>query len=200
MSIVPLLSAEQFSPVDQPTLEQGVKAFGQVLNTWAAIGNSPGLFSTYLPFLKQLNGPGELDGRIKNLTAVRVAVLNHCRYTASHRCTAALAQGIDVEELAAVARGDFGVFTDREQLALRLAGEMTTSLPATPRASSVTGVSADIRDEMQGAFNAGELVELAMCISFWNALSRFHRVMAFELDMPASPAAVEARLSSKQGT
>lgn len=194
MSLVPLLTRDRFSPLDQPTLDQGVQAFGQVLNTWAAIGHSPGLFGTYLPFLKQLNGPGALDDRIKHLTAVRVAVLNHCRYTSSHRSTAALAKGFGVDELAAVARGDIGVFTDREQLALRLAEEMTTAVPATPLATSTSGVSADLRAEVQEVFSAAELVELAMCISFWNALSRFHRVMGFEMDMPLAPPEVEAEL------
>jgi AhpD family alkylhydroperoxidase len=194
MSMVPLLTADQFSTVDQPTLAQGVSAYGQVLNTWAAIGNSPGLLATYLPFLKQLNGPGELEERVKELTAVRVAVLNHCRYTASHRCTSALAKGVAVEELASVARGDLEGLSERERLALVLAEEMTITLPNVSGESSLTGVSSHVREEAQRVFNPTELVELVMCVSVWNAVSRFHRVMAFELDMPEPPAPVEAWL------
>lgn len=33
-----------------------------------------------------------------------------------------------------------------------------------------------------------------MSVSVWNALSRFHRVMLFDLDMPEAPEAVAARL------
>lgn len=194
MSLVPILTSDQFSSADQPALAQGVKAYGEVLNTWGAIGNSPGLLAKYLPFLGQLNGPGALDGRLKDLVAVRIAVLNHCRYTASHRCTSALAKGVEVDELAAVATGKLEGFAGQEQLALQLAEEMTVSLPTVPADDGLTGVPAGLRDEVQRVFDAAQLVELVMCISMWNALSRFHRVMAFELDMPAPPAPVEAQL------
>ncbi|MFF3559608.1 carboxymuconolactone decarboxylase family protein [Streptomyces sp. NPDC002574] len=194
MSLVPILASDQFSAVDQPALAQGVNMYGDVLNTWAGIGNSPGLLAKYLPFLGQLNGPGALEQRIKELVAVRIAVLNHCRYTASHRCTSALAKGVALDELAAVANGELDGFTEQERLALRLAEEMTVSLPRVPVASDPTGVSGPVHDEVQRVFGAAELVELVMCISMWNALSRFHRVMAFELDMPEAPAAVAARL------
>ncbi|AVH55126.1 MULTISPECIES: carboxymuconolactone decarboxylase family protein [Streptomyces] len=194
MSLVPILTSDQFSSVDQPALAQGVKAYGEVLNTWAGIGNSPGLLAKYLPFLGQLNGPGALEGRVKDLVAVRVAVLNHCRYTASHRCTSALAKGVEVDELAAVASGKLEGFTEQEQLALQLAEEMTVMLPTVPADDGLTGVSASVRDDVQRVFDAAQLVELVMCISMWNALSRFHRVMAFELDMPKPPAPVEAQL------
>ncbi|MFI9615790.1 carboxymuconolactone decarboxylase family protein [Streptomyces sp. NPDC052023] len=191
---MPILTSDQFFPADQPALTQGVNTYGEVLNTWAAIGNSPGLLATYLPFLGKLNGPGALAGRLKDLVAVRVAVLNHCRYTASHRCTSALAKGVEVDELGAVASGKLEGFTEQEQLALQLAEEMTLSLPTVPVAKGVTGVSGSVLHDVQRVFDAAQLVELVMCISMWNALSRFHRVMAFELDMPEPPAPVEAQL------
>ena len=194
MSLVPLLTRDHFSPRDQPTLDGAVEVFGQVLNTWAAIGHSPGLFSVYLPFLRQLNGPGALDDRIKHLTAVRVAVLNHCQYTSSHRSTAALGQGVEVDDLVAAAKGDLDAFTDRERVAILLAEEMTVDLPGTPKVDNVFGVSPDVRDVVQELFDPAEVVELVMCISLWNALSRFHRVMGFEMDMPLAPPAVEAEL------
>lgn len=182
MSIVPLLTQDQFASVDQPVLTQGVEGFGQLLNTWAAIGHSPGLFATYLPFLRQLNAPGALDQRLKELTAVRVAVLNHCRYTASHRCTSALAKGVSENDLGAVARGEFTSFTEQERVALELSDDITA-------ANSPASM-----EEAQRVFAPQELVELVMSISVWNALSRFHRAMAFELDMPPAPAGVEAEL------
>ncbi|MBB5166305.1 carboxymuconolactone decarboxylase family protein [Mycobacterium sp. AZCC_0083] len=194
MTLVPLLESKEFSEADHHALALGEKAYGMVLNTWAAIGNSPGLFAAYLPFLRQLNGPGELDVRIKDLAAVRVAVLNHCRYTTSHRCKSAQANGVTADELTALARGDFARFTARERIALELAGEMTATIPVTTYDQSATGVSAPILEVARTSFGPGELVELTMGISLWNALSRFHRVMAFELDMPVPPAGVDELL------
>jgi AhpD family alkylhydroperoxidase len=194
MPLVPLLTAEQFAATDQPTLTLGVSAFGQVLNTWAAIGNSPGLLAAYLPFVRQLSSPGALEERVQELAAVRVAVLNHCRYTASHRCASALSRGISLTELEAVADGEYEKFDEREKVALLLAEEMTMSVPLLALDTSITGVTPGLRDEAHRLFEPAQLVELAMSISLWNALSRFHRVMLFDLDMPEAPDCVLARL------
>jgi AhpD family alkylhydroperoxidase len=190
MATVSLLAADQAADVDVPTLDAGQALYGQVLNTWAAILHSPGLFSAYLPFLRQVNGPGALEERVKELVAVRVAVLNHCLYTSSHRCTSARGKGIVDEELTAVGRGDFTGFGPREQAALHLATEMTTTVPIMTRPEGAAGVSAGVLRRARECFDDRELVELMMSISMWNALSRFHRVMDFALDMPAPPAAI----------
>jgi AhpD family alkylhydroperoxidase len=192
MSLVPLLAGSEFDEADQDVLAAGEKAYGKVLNTWAAIGNSPGLFAVYLPFLRQINGSGLLETRIKELTALRVAVLNHCRYTTSHRYTAASANGATETDLTAVAQGDYREFTDRERIALQLADEMTTGLPVRTRDQSPAGIPVQLRDSAKEVFDPRELVELTMSISVWNALSRFHRVMEFDLDMPEPPPAVES--------
>lgn len=191
MSLVPLLKSDEFAEADQAPLAAGEKAYGKILNTWAAIGNSPGLFAVYLPFLKQINGPGALDDRIKDLAAVRVAILNHCRYTASHRCASAQAKGVTADQLAAIASGDFEGFDDRERLALQLASELTVAVPTVPREQSLSGISSEVRRDAERLFGPAELVELAMSISMWNALSRFHRVMEFDLDMPEPPPGVD---------
>ena len=125
---------------------------------------------------------------------MRVAVLTHCRYTSSHRATAALANGATEQELASIARGAYDGFTERERVALRLADEMTTGLPSISRQQSATGISAQLRDAATEVFSPRELVELTMSIGVWNALSRFHRVMDFDLDMPDAPPAVESAL------
>lgn len=98
------------------------------------------------------------------------------------------------EELRQVASRHFENLSEREQVALALADEMTTSIPDLRVADSVTGVMASVREQAANTFEPAELVELAMCISVWNALSRFHRVMEFDLDMPEAPADVEVFL------
>src|SRR6202008_673750 len=146
MSLVPLLAGSEFDEADQDVLAAGEKAYGKVLNTWAAIGNSPGLFAVYLPFLRQISGSGLLENRIKELTALRVAVLNHCRYTTSHRYTAASANGATETDLTAVAQGDYRESPARERIALQLADEMTTGLPVRTRDQSPAGIPVQLRD------------------------------------------------------
>ena len=91
------------------------------------------------------------------------------------------------EELAAVARGDFGTFTEHEKVALELADAMTLAIPTTPRDQNPSSAAPALLDDAGLLFSPRDLVELTMSISMWNALSRFHRVMSFELDMPEAP-------------
>jgi len=99
MALVPLPDREHMDPSDLPAIETGLAAFGHLLHTWQAVANVPGLFSKYFPYLRALTGPGALDQRVKELTAVQVAILNHCRYTVCHRSFSARAKGVTDEEL-----------------------------------------------------------------------------------------------------
>ncbi|GAW47961.1 MULTISPECIES: carboxymuconolactone decarboxylase family protein [unclassified Nocardioides] len=187
MALVGFPSRDDIDPSDLPALEAGEKAFGQTLHTWSAILNCPGLFGVYLPFVRTVSGPGSVDQRVKDLTAVRVSVLNHCRYTTSHRCFAAKNGGVTDEELVAVADGDFSGFTEVERVGLELAEAMTIDLPQTPRSVSEQGVNEELLARARASFDDRQLTELLMAISLWNALTRFHRVLEFDFDLPAPP-------------
>lgn len=192
MAIVPLRGKNEVADVDLPAIEAGEAAYGRLLYTWQAIANSPGMFAAYLPFVRVVSGPGALDQRIKELVAVRVGLLNHCRYTTSHRCSSALKNGVSQEDLSALAKGELSGFPEPIRVALILAQKMTCDIANTSVADESTGVSDDTLARAKAIFSPDQLVELLMSISVWNGLSRFHRVMGFELDMPAPPPDVDA--------
>jgi AhpD family alkylhydroperoxidase len=194
MALVPLREMDEIAPADRPAAEAGLQAFGRLLHTWQAITNSPQLMSVYLPFVRTLTGPGELEQRIKELVAIRVGVLNHCRYTVSHRCTSARAQAVAEQDMVAVAKGDYPGFPAKLRLALEFTDAVTLEVPATSRPDSATGISSHLRSRIAAEFSPGELVELLMSIGIWNGLARFHRVMDFDLDLPAAPQGVEDAL------
>lgn len=194
MALVPLPEKENMDPADLPAIETGLAAFGHMLHTWQAVANVPGLFSKYFPFLRTLTGPGALDQRVKEITAVQVAVLNHCRYTVSHRCFSAQGKGVTEEELVKIAANDLQSFSETERLALEFARAVTLDVPATTAAESATGVDEMLRERVKEAFEPEQLVELLMSISVWNAIARFHRVLDLDLDLPEAPAEVNALL------
>src|ERR1700751_6070828 len=146
MALVPLLTKSNADEADLAALDAGERDYGMLLNTWRAIANRPGLFSVYLPFLRTLAGPGELDQRVKELTAVQVSLLNHCRYTTSHRCASARAQGIPEADLEALAGGELDRFSAAERVALELARAMTLAPPSTSRAAETAAVPGELRD------------------------------------------------------
>jgi AhpD family alkylhydroperoxidase len=194
LALVPLPEKENMDPADLPAIETGLAAFGHMLHTWQAVANVPGLFSKYFPFLRTLTGPGAVDQRVKEITAVQVAVLNHCRYTVSHRCFSARGRGVTEEELVKITANDLRSFSETERLALEFTRAVTLDVPATTAAESATGIDETLRERVKEAFEPEQLVELLMSISLWNAIARFHRVLDLAPDLPDAPAEVGALL------
>jgi AhpD family alkylhydroperoxidase len=194
VALVPLVEKSQTNGDARAALDRGEELYGRVLNTWMAIANRPPILTAYLPFLRSIAGPGALDQRIKELTAVKVAIDNHCLYTASHRCSSAAKQGISEAEMAALARGDLSPFSPGEQVALRFAHELTVEPAMTRYDAAPQVVSPALLADLQDAFAPDALTELVMNVAVWNALARFHRAMDLELDMPEPPAAVRDAL------
>jgi AhpD family alkylhydroperoxidase len=194
VALVPLPDKENMDPADLPAIETGLAAFGHMLHTWQAVANVPGLFSKYFPYLRALTGPGPLDQRVKEITAVQVAILNHCRYTVCHRSFSALAKGVTEEELVKIAANDLASFSETERLALEFTRAVTLDVPTVTAAESATGIDETLRQRVKEAFGPEQLVELLMSISLWNAIARFHRVLDLDLDLPDAPAEVGALL------
>lgn len=187
MALIPLADVESLEGNPREVAESGVAQYGQVLNTWAALMNKPDLFAAYLPFLRQVAGPGELSAEIKDLSALLVASLNHCRYSVSHRAASAAKNGVSEELMRQVVSGDWAGLEPRLRIALELSREMTLLPPQQEYSALPYGVTAELRERAQAEFSDVELLELTFSISVWNALARFHRVMGFELDMPEPP-------------
>jgi alkylhydroperoxidase family enzyme len=167
--------------------ESGESQYGQLLNTWRAIMNKPDLFAAYLPFLRQVAGPGVLEPAIKDVCALYVGYLNHCRYTASHRATSAQKNGVDALMLESAVTGDWAELDPRLAVALEFTRQLTVNPAEITYDELPQAVTREVLDALTVHFTDVEILELAMSTSVWNALSRFHRVMGFDLDMPPAP-------------
>jgi len=192
--LVALVSKDEATPEVREVFDAGEAVYGRVLNTWHALAQRPEIFVAYMPYLRSIVGPGELDQRLKELVEVRTVVLNRCLYSTSHRVRSARAAGVSEEDVVAVARGELLGFSEREQLALSVAEELTLRPTSVPYAQAPQLVDAATLERLRASFTDPEIVELITTIAIWNALARFHRVMGFELDMDAPPEAVTAQL------
>jgi alkylhydroperoxidase family enzyme len=76
------------------------------------------------------------------------------------------------------------------QVALTLTKELTLYPTQLPFSKAPQVISHELHERLTTHFSDTELLELSMSISIWNALSRFHRVMGFDLDMPIAPEGV----------
>jgi AhpD family alkylhydroperoxidase len=138
-----------------------------------------------------VSGPGEVPQRTKDLVGVLVGVLNHCRYTTSHRVRAARASGATDDELANLATGRWSGFTEAERIAFEYARQLTDRPPTVGHRESAQAVDGELLAQLRATYTDPQIVELTAYIGLWNALSRFHRVMAFDLDMDPPPAALD---------
>ena len=167
--------------------EKGEENYGRVLETWKAIAHNPAIFQAYLPYVRAIFSPGALDDRIKDLVAIRIAYLLECRYSISHRVASARNQAIPEQDIVAVADPASHDFSDAEQAALAFAEELTTGADDVPYHDNRQVVSQETLEAVKQHFSDAEIAELAISVGLWNALARFHRVMDFDLDMPAPP-------------
>lgn len=193
MPLVKLVEGPNASAVDVEMVESGRKQYGKLLNTWKAILNKPGLFATYLPFLRKVAGPGVLDQQIKDLSALLVGHLNNCPYTVSHRVSAAIKNGATTVQVKKLVSRNWDGFEPKLVLALKFTEELTLNPTVTSFRSSHSSIWPETLSEIRHLFSDEEIVELAMSVSIWNGLSRFHRVMEFELDMPKPPKGLEPK-------
>ena len=193
MTLVRLAEIDELTGSALAMAESGAAQYGKLLNTWKAIMNRPNLFEAYLPFLRNVAGPGPLDQAIKDTCALYVGVLNHCRYTVSHRSTSALKNGADAATLVKMATDEWADFDSKMRTALEFTKELTLNPAQVEYSTLPQAVSSDVLRDLKAQFNDAEIVDLAMTVSVWNALARFHRVMDFEQDMPDAPEGLDPR-------
>lgn len=190
----PLVNLLTAADVDGPVREivdSGLAQYGQLLNTWGALLNRPEIFAAYLPFLRAVAGPGLVDARLKDLSALLVGHLNGCRYTVSHRTTSARRNGASEAELVLVTTRQWAAFPRHEALAFEYTARLTVDPVSVPYAAQPQLVPDELLAELKSLYTDPQIVELTMSIAVWNALARFHRVMGFALDMPAPPLAID---------
>jgi alkylhydroperoxidase family enzyme len=192
--LVELVSKEEAPSEVRAVFEGGEAQYGRILHTWQALAQRPEIFVAYLPYLRSIVGPGELEQRTKELVEVRTVVLNRCLYSTSHRVRSAKAAGVPEDDLVAVARGDFERFAEPERVALELSDELTLRMPSVAYADAPQLVDPALLERLRATFTDPQIVELVATIGIWNALARFHRVMGFDLDMDPPPEAIAAQL------
>ena len=191
MAWVELLGPADVEGPAREVAESGVVQYGQLLNTWSALLNRPEIFAAYLPFLRAVAGPGTLDPKVKDTSAFLVGVLNHCRYTVSHRAASAKRNGVDDDDLRKVAAREWDSFDPTMQAVLAFTEQLTTLPDDLRYADAPRVVDPEILERLSADLTDAQIVELTMSVSVWNALARFHRVMGFDLDMPAPPAGTD---------
>jgi alkylhydroperoxidase family enzyme len=191
MALVKLVEIETLTGKPLEMAESGLAQYGQILNTWKAIMNRPDMFATYLPFLRQVAGPGILNQQTKDLCALYVGTLNNCRYTASHRAASGAKNGLSDDTMRDAVQENWSNFDEPTRFALELTKQLTLNPTNVTYGALPQAVDSTVLQRIQQLFSDEEIVDLVMTISVWNSISRFHRVMGLDLDMPVAPEGIQ---------
>jgi len=147
---------------------------GGLLNVYKTLLNSPPLAATWLEHLNAVRWKTQLEGRLRELVVIRIAILNRTDYVLNqHVPHLALADGVTIEECEALKDWRASSFFDeRERAVLAYADAMTREV------SVSDAVYADVRRH----FDDQRIVELTVLIASYNMHNRVMRALEVDLE------------------
>ena len=161
----PRLPYADLSPPETAALAEKIAAQrGSVLDLYRMLLHSPPMAEGWLQFLTAVRQKGLLPGRLREMTIIRVGILNGASYEAAQHAPIALREGMSQAQLDALADWPSSDrFDERERAILAYTDAMTREIQV-PDA-----VFASVRQTL----DERSLVELTITIATYNMVSRF---------------------------
>ena len=137
---------------------------GKVLNLYRMLLHSPPIAEGWLKLFTAIRQQGTLNGRIRELVILRIAVINRADYEFGQHVPFALKEGITQPQIDALRDGETTAFDDpADRVALAYADSMTCDVH----------VPDAVFDALQPHFDERGIVELTATIAGYNLVSRF---------------------------
>jgi len=164
---------------DHPELSELIQRIvanrrGGLLNVYKLLLHSPPLAATWLEHVNAVRWKTQIEGRLREIVIIRIAVLNRIDYVIQQHVPAlALADGVTLAECNALRdwrASEF--FSEKERAALAYTDAMTRDV------SVPDAVFTDVRKH----FNERELVELTVLIGTYNMHNRVMQALAIDLE------------------
>jgi alkylhydroperoxidase family enzyme len=148
---------------------------GALLNLDRQLLHSPPLARGWNACMGAIRGETQLDGGLRELLILRVAVLNRAPYEFAQHAPVALTEGVPQAQIDAVANWQASpLFDPRTRDALAYADAMTLQVQV-PQA---------LFDALRARCSARELVELTAVVAAYNMVSRFLEALQIEIEPP----------------
>jgi alkylhydroperoxidase family enzyme len=149
---------------------------GQLLNLDRQLLHSPRLADGWNSFMGAVRGHMQLNGALRELVILLVAVLNRAPYEFAQHVPIAVAEGVSTLQIDALGHWRESTHFDaREHAVLAYAEAMTLSVQ----------VSQPLFDAVRRHFNDRELIELTATVASYNMVSRF--LEALQIQIEAQP-------------
>ncbi|WPH18042.1 carboxymuconolactone decarboxylase family protein [Variovorax paradoxus] len=156
--------ADISAPAVQPLVKRIEAERGSVLHLYQMLLHSVPLTEGWLGLLTAVRQRFNLNGAIRELVIMRVAVLNGAQYEADQHAPIALKEGITQAQIDALDDWrDSGLFDDLQRATLQLADTMTRNVH----------VPSDQLDDVRRHMGDATTVELVATVAAYNMVSRF---------------------------
>lgn len=168
-----LAYADLTLPEVAPLVEKIVEQRGSVLHLYQMLLQSPPVASGWLDHLTGIRHNSSLDGALRELVIMRVALLNRAPYEADQHAPIALKEGVTQEQLDDLHEWRSStLFTEKQRAVLDYTDAMTRHVQ----------VPDDIFAAVKEKFEPRELVELTATIATYNMVSRFLEALHIHSD------------------
>ncbi|QNP50597.1 carboxymuconolactone decarboxylase family protein [Diaphorobacter aerolatus] len=158
--------ADLNSPTIKPLADRITAERGSVLHLYQMLLNSPSVAEGWLGYLTAIRQKSSLDGALREMVIMRVALLNHAPYEAEQHAPIALKEGMTQAQLDALGdwRNKSSLFDERERAVLAYTDAMTRDVQ----------VPDDVFAAVSAHFNEPQqMVELTATVAAYNMVSRF---------------------------
>jgi alkylhydroperoxidase family enzyme len=146
-----------------PVAERIKAERGRVINLYRMLLHSPPVADGWRQFLTAIRQQCTLEGRIRELAILRIAVSNRAEYEYRAHVPFALKEGLTQAQLDSLRDGRVALFDARERAVLDYTDAMTRNVQ----------VPNPVFAAIRGHFNDREIVELTATIAAYNLVSRF---------------------------
>jgi len=151
---------------------------GGLVNVYKLLLHSPPLAATWLEHVNAVRWKTQLDGRLREIVIIRIAILNRIDYVLQQHVPAlALADGVTLAECEALKdwRAS-GMFSEKERAVLAYADAMTREV----------SVPDDVFANVRRHFDERALVELTVLIGTYNMHNRVMLALGIDLEQQKS--------------
>ncbi|MBS0341745.1 MAG: carboxymuconolactone decarboxylase family protein [Proteobacteria bacterium] len=148
----------------RPLADRIVAQRGSILHLYQMLLHSPAVADGWLAYLTSIRQRSSLDGALRELVIMRVALLNRAPYEADQHAPIALGEGVSEGKLAGLADWPrCALFDPRERAVLAYVDAMTQQIQ----------VNDEVFAAVAAHFTSQQLVELTATIAAYNMVSRF---------------------------
>ena len=166
MALIPY--ANLADPAIKPLADRIEAERGSVLHLYQMLLHSPPVAAGWLGYLTAIRQQSSLDGALRELVIMRVAVLNGAPYEAEQHAPIALQEGVSQAQLDALDSWETSdCFSEEQRAVLAFTDAMTRTVQ----------VPAEVSRAVRACMSERLLVELTATVAAYNMVSRFLEAM-----------------------